>query len=284
MKISRNELKKSARRALRKSYVMALIMSIIICVAGGVMYQINPNQNERMNQVGEYYNPESAENYFEPLAPAEAAVAMLNLTGLLNSVISVVLSFFSFPLRKGAVKVLFFTSVLFRLFIGYSLEIGARGWFIDTAQGRQAGFSPLKIGFGAFYKNVGFTMFLRSLYVFLWTMLFFIPGVIKSYSYIFVPYILADNSGISSKRVLELSKQMTKGYKFKIFILGLSFIGWQFLGILFMLVGQALVWPYINATFAELYLKLRENAIEKGFTTFEELGIDEEPAAVAEAS
>jgi uncharacterized membrane protein len=73
------------------------------------------------------------------------------------------------------------------------------------------------------------------------------------------------------KRALELSTRMTDGEKFSIFVLDLSFIGWYLLGMLAFLVGVLFVMPYQNATEAELYIILRENAIQNGWCKPEEL-------------
>ena len=98
------------------------------------------------------------------------------------------------------------------------------------------------------YLNVVKIMFWREVKIFLWSLLFVIPGIIKSYEYCMVPYILAENPQISCERAFELSKQMTKGEKWKIFVLGLSFIGWVIVGMLCCCVGQFFVQPYIEAT------------------------------------
>lgn len=83
-----------------------------------------------------------------------------------------------------------------------------------------------------FYLNIVKTQFLRSLFTVLWTLLLIVPGIVKSYEYRMIPYILAENPSISSKRAFELSKKMTDGEKMNIFVLDLSFIGWSLLGLL----------------------------------------------------
>ena len=72
-------------------------------------------------------------------------------------------------------------------------------------------------------------MFLKGLFQGLWSLLFVIPGIIKSYEYRMIPYILSENPNISRKRAFEISKQMMKGNKWDTFVLDLSFIGWQIL-------------------------------------------------------
>ncbi|MEG2678100.1 MAG: DUF975 family protein, partial [Oscillospiraceae bacterium] len=100
--------------------------------------------------------------------------------------------------------------------------------------------APANILYGfknnSFSKNVT-VMLKRDIFIFLWSLLFFIPGVVKAYSYSMLPYILAENPGISGSRALDISKRMTQGEKLNIFILDLSFIGWYMLGALAMGIG-----------------------------------------------
>ncbi|NLM83155.1 MAG: DUF975 family protein [Clostridiales bacterium] len=97
--------------------------------------------------------------------------------------------------------------------------------------------------------------------------------LVKVISYSMVPYILADNPRIGARRALRLSIAMTYGYKTKIFLLGLSFAGWILLGIITFGVGLLFLEPYMHATFAELYIVLRANALQNGLCTPEELGL-----------
>jgi uncharacterized membrane protein len=89
-----------------------------------------------------------------------------------------------------------------------------------------------------------------------------------------VPYILADNPDMKAGRAIQLSKEMTDGEKFDIFVLDLSFFGWFILGILLLGIGILFVQPYYDSTNAELYLKLREKALENNLTTNQELGLN----------
>jgi len=99
-----------------------------------------------------------------------------------------------------------------------------------------------------------------------------IPYLIKSYSYRMTPWILADNPQIGCRRALRLSMAMTRGSKWAMFVLDLSFLGWLFLGVLACGVGVLFVTPYIMATHAELYATLRQNSVAAGQCTMEELG------------
>lgn len=165
-------------------------------------------------------------------------------------------------------------SFAFRVFLGYPLEVGGRRFFVENAQlGGQTSADLNTLGY-AFkkerYMDIIKAMLYKGVFNFLWFLLFIIPGYVKYYAYMMVPYILAENPNIGHKRALELSKQMTYGHKFGIFVLDLSFIGWYLLGLMCCCIGVIFVYPYANATSAELYLVLKQQAIDKGICSYEE--------------
>lgn len=172
-----------------------------------------------------------------------------------------------------AVLILFVViiALAIRVFVGFAIEVGGRKFFTRLPAGENdLGY----VGYGfqrSRYYDIVVTMLLRGIYLILWTLLLIIPGIIKMYAYRMVPYILADNPNIGHKRAIDLSNQMTMGEKFEIFVLDLSFLGWYLLGVLAFGIGVLFVQPYYDATNAELYFKLRENAINRGITSTEEL-------------
>jgi uncharacterized membrane protein len=87
--------------------------------------------------------------------------------------------------------------------------------------------------------------------------LFVIPGIIKSYEYAIIPYILADDPKISSKDAFKKARQMMKGNKWRLFKLNLSFIGWGVLCVLTLGVGSLFLVPYVSAASAEFYVELK---------------------------
>jgi uncharacterized membrane protein len=102
--------------------------------------------------------------------------------------------------------------------------------------------------------------------------IFLIPFYIKMYSYRMTPWILADNPAIGYQRALKLSMALTRGQKWRIFVLDLSFLGWFLLGVMACGIGVLFVTPYYNATQAELYARLRQDGVDQGLCTMEELG------------
>ena len=125
----------------------------------------------------------------------------------------------------------------------------------------KAGLGYMLSGFqnGAYGKTV-WTLFLMKLYTFLWSLLLIIPGIVKSYEYRMVPYLLADCPDLSTEDAFRISREMMDGEKMNAFILDLSFIGWKILSsITCGLVGLFYANPYEYATDAELFLILKQN-------------------------
>lgn len=116
------------------------------------------------------------------------------------------------------------------------------------------------------YGNIVVTMFLMNLYITLWSLLFLIPGIIKAYEYLMIPYILADNPGMDRKEAFAISKRMMDGEKWNAFNLQLSFIGWILLSVFTCgLLGIFYVSPYMEVTMAELYAYNKGKAFHEGY-------------------
>lgn len=92
------------------------------------------------------------------------------------------------------------------------------------------------IAFGKWIHNV-LGILIMYVYIFLWSLLFLIPGIIKAYSYAMTPYILAEHPELSVNEAIDRSRAMMKGHKFDYFFLQLSFIGWMLLSIITLGVG-----------------------------------------------
>jgi uncharacterized membrane protein len=173
----------------------------------------------------------------------------------------------------GAVAFAFIVGIAIDILLLSPLQVGGRRYFIQSAQYFDNR-GCFRFAFDSYnWKGIAGSMFLMKLYVFLWTLLLIIPGIVKGYAYSMVPYILADNPNIGARRAIELSDNMTRGHKWDMFVLRLSFIGWYLLGVLCFFIGGIFVQPYENATFAELYLTLRQNAIESGMCSLSELNL-----------
>jgi len=159
---------------------------------------------------------------------------------------------------------------LFQIFFGNPVGVGHNRFYLENRYGKGE-IGHLFRAFRPGYMNIVKVLFIKNLYIFLWSLLLIVPGIVKYYEYIAVDYILAENPGIDYRRALELSRQMTDGKKWDIFVLQLSFIGWQLLCLMTCGIGFLFLNPYMQTTFAEMYCALRDSAFEVNVTGPQEL-------------
>ena len=168
----------------------------------------------------------------------------------------------------------------YSVFVVTPLTVGYHRYFVMARGFDNINFGVLFSNFreGRYFSGVRLG-WAKTWRISLWSLLFIIPGIIKSYEYCMAEYIIAENPDIDAKRALQLSKAMTDGEKWHIFGMQLSFIGWYLLGCLCCGVGVLFVEPYYQATMAELYTVLRSKAFANGDTKASEL-IGFDPASV----
>lgn len=154
--------------------------------------------------------------------------------------------------------------ILLDVFLFQMLLVGACRFYVENRD-YKAPVSKLLFGFqSGFYGNSVLVMFMKNLFVALWTLLFVIPGIVMSYAYRMVPYILAEQPDIDYREALRISKEMMYGQKWEAFFLDLSFIGWLMVGAVTCgIAGIFYVKPYVDATNVELYVTLREDWFAK---------------------
>ena len=132
--------------------------------------------------------------------------------------------------------VLVFIWSIIQIIIGGAGKLGYAKFNLNLVDNKDAVFSDL---FSQFDRlGAGFCMnFLTGLYIVLWTLLFIIPGIIKSFSYAMAPYILAEHPEMTASEAITESRHMMDGNKWRLFCLGFSFIGWDLLCILPVIVA-----------------------------------------------
>ncbi len=95
--------------------------------------------------------------------------------------------------------------------------------------------------------------FMQGLFIFLWSLLLIIPGIIKSYAYSMAFYIKNDHPEYGWKECLDESQRIMNGNKWRLFCLQFSFIGWYIVGALCLGIGTVFVTPYVQAAVTEFY-------------------------------
>ncbi len=171
------------------------------------------------------------------------------------------------PLVAGVIAtiaVFLFAVLAVQFILAGVTQMGLARYNIKLCMGEDA-----KIGdLFAYYKTrLGtgiLATFLTNLFICLWSMLLFFPGIIAAYRYTLVPYLLAEDETLGASEAIKRSKELMKGNKWKLFCLDMSFIGWVLLGTLACGVGTYFVLPYSNNARAQFYCELvgKNNAVE----------------------
>jgi hypothetical protein len=143
-------------------------------------------------------------------------------------------------------------------FLFNPLTVGGKKWVLLNRTSKPD-IGVFGYAFSNSYWNVVKVSFIRDIKVFLWTLLFIIPGVIKSYEYRMIPYLLAENPSMSSIEAFEISRNLMTGNKWRAFVLDLSFILWGFLGaipVIGLFARIFYIYPYVELTQGEFYVQL----------------------------
>lgn len=154
--------------------------------------------------------------------------------------------------------------------LGILLEAGYVVYHQGIRQGREMGYGSLLDGF-AFAGKIILLNLVMSIFVFLWSLLFVIPGIIAAYRYRFAIYNLCENPEMGVMDAIGMSKEQTKGFKWQLFVLDLSFIGWAILCGLTMGILTIWVNPWIQQTDIGFFQAIK-NYKHIGFRTEESSG------------
>lgn len=146
------------------------------------------------------------------------------------------------------------TIVLIPLNIGVAQNVLAwsRGEDVNKWKVLFGGFNSAKI----FFKQVGVVV-LNTILCALWAILLVVPGIIKGLAYSMYPYVLRDEPDLSVWQTLKKSEAIMKGYKGKLFLMYLSFVGWFILGA--FTFGILYIWltPYVMTSTVKFYDDVR---------------------------
>lgn len=221
---TRAELKDRAKTALAQGYWKLVLVGVIASIIGG-----------GHNSTAEF-------EFSEEASPD------------LLSTISMML-----PVIFGIAIVGIIIGVLVGIFVINPIEVGTKRFFLNSLT-EDTEIKEILFAFDHGYKNVVKILFKRDLKIFLWSLLFIIPGIVQSYEYRMIPYLLAENPELTEEEAFRLSRQMMDGQKLEAFVLDWSFFGWDLLSaITWGLVGIFYVQPYANLTYAALYDTLSSN-------------------------
>lgn len=150
-------------------------------------------------------------------------------------------------------------AMLLKALVFNPLQVGCADYFNKNIDDPTTEGGTVLSGFSD-YKHSVCTMLLKDVFIGLWSLLFVIPGVVKSYSYAMVPYLIKDHPELSATEAITRSREMMQGNKGRAFLMDLSFIGWYLVGTLTLGLGN-IFWttPYHASSTAALYHELSQN-------------------------
>lgn len=211
-----SELRAIARRNLEGTWGISVGVALVAAILGGLIVGTGSNINFNFNEDTVRNLPPIFWTVLLPLA---------SLAGLLG-----IVSFI----------------------LGGTVELGYAKFLLKQYDRKQLQFSDLFSQFERF--GTGFAQqFLRVLFTTLWMLLFIIPGIVKGLSYAMTPFILEEHPEMTASEAIKASMRLMDGHKMDLFILGLTFIGWQILACLTMGIGFLFLNPYMNAAYAAFY-------------------------------
>lgn len=114
-------------------------------------------------------------------------------------------------------------------------------------------------GFTMNFVNSMLAYILTGVFTFLWSLLFIVPGIIKSYSYAMTFYVMDDHPEMTAMEAIAESQRIMNGNKWRLFCLEFSFIGWYLLCVLTLGVLTFWVAPYREVAKAEFYESIKDN-------------------------
>ncbi len=253
---NRIELKGAAKQRFHSNYWPSVVVAVILSITLGTFSFGNSFSNASSNN---YYGSSDINNILSDSPIPDSSYS--DMSAYMKNYISSI-----FPgvnvntILQGLSLIILIVgllSILLNVFVFNPLQVGCQHWFIRSRTEDNYNIGSVGFTFKEGYGNVAKTMFLKELYTFLWSLLFVFPGIVKSYEYRMIPYLLAENPYMSTDEAFARSRSMMDGEKWNAFVLDLSFIGWNILSAFTLgLVGLFYVAPYQAYTNMELYVTL----------------------------
>lgn len=213
-----------ARMMLSGKWVMAILVTLVAWILGGVLIYSFTRFTVRVNVEDLSELPDFFINY-------------MAIVGSISSALGTI-----------------------QFIIGGTVQLGYCKYLLklhDNEVGEERpGIRDLFSQFGRFADGFVLSL-LTGIYIFLWMLLFIIPGIVAAYKYAMAPFILLENPDMKPKEALAASKELMHGHKWELFVLDWSFIGWLLLSALTLGIGNLWLTPYMNAARAAFYRDLR---------------------------
>ena len=233
---TRAELKSKAKFSFKRNYWKSVLISLILALlVGGGSSGSSISSAVSNNLIGSsdssvtdyYFNDDSSlydgNDFYDDTYDGNVEDDIDDLNSMADNTAGMMAIGIFLIVFIMMFVVLMAVVILLDVFIFNPLEVGCKKYYLRNLN------EPAQVGnigyaFDNNYKNITKTMFFRDLFTVLWTLLFIIPGIVKSYEYQMIPYLLADNPQMTKEQAFEESKRMMQGQKWKAFVLSLIHI------------------------------------------------------------
>lgn len=231
MIIDRTAAKLQAKQLIRESQpsmlTAALLYTLLTALIGWLSLRLTGVDTNTMNEMLRLASEGNSEAVMEMMTKATPSAGASLIDSLLRLAMAVV----------G---------------VGFSLFV------MNSVRRSQPALGNLLDGFGMF-PRVLFLIILQIVFIFLWSLLLVIPGIVAAYRYSFAVYVMIDHPEMSAMDCLRESKRLTTGYKRQLFLLDLSFIFWFLLTMIPVVgyIAQVYVTPYMESAKVLYYEQIR---------------------------
>ena len=268
MNFNRISLKTRAKKILRKNWGWAILVTLILTlvtptvsssfVSSELRDSLNLNRNTQIiqndqdvdidvnNRIQLYnYRPDIILKRYKEEVDAMVRSIMPGYPGS------------TWGLFLMALMVSFFLAFALKIFVLNPIHVGCMKWYLRNRTESKPKMRAVVETFAEGYIRIVAIMFLRDLFTFLWALLLIVPGIIKSYEYRMIPYLLAENPELTVSEAFGMTKKIMDGNKMDTFVLDLSFFPWILLAAMTCgILSVVYVAPYMAITDAELYVCL----------------------------
>ena len=237
-----------AREALKGNWLMVVLTTLVASIFGASVGVGNKGLSsiQLVSNISQHINQESSVSF--------------QIDGdYLDPYSDQMISFFAGAFAIMAVVGLFF--LLISILVGSVVSLGLCQYNLKLIDGELADMGILFSNFSN-WSNAVWLMVRKGLFIFLWSLLLVIPGIIKGYAYAMSVFILSENPEVSPKEAMEISQKMMQGNKWRLFCLQLSFIGWDILNLFTLGIGSLWLGPYKNAASAAFYDEVSRKPVD----------------------
>ena len=229
-----SEIRRKAREHLQSNWALSIGIAAVACLLGGLL-------------LGSRFLPE-----INIHLPKEFALSLPRVIELTKHI--------RIELKDGLIALVPFL-------LGGVLQLGYARFLLKQHDGKTLDFNDLFSQFDRF--GTGFAQdFLRTLYTFLWSLLLIVPGIIAALSYAMTPFILEEHPELTASEAIARSKTLMDGHKMDLFILNLTFLGWDILCALTANIGNLFLNPYKNAAYAVFYREISQPQTTKSQSNY----------------